>query len=175
MNCSQLYCCFEIICRQRTSSCRPPLADCVNTPLFGMHWSCLQQFLFPLKADLIRIATDAFCHEGTNSYSFPPLSVDTVGPLRNVPPWASGKPFCCCSFSFFSTCSLSGLHLLYSVLEGWHVLCFCSLHLRFLFHAAEGQSGVTNAVARVERTEVERQWYANILRHSHKVSKRLLP
>lgn len=92
MNCSQLYCCFEIICRQRTSSCRPPLADYINTPLFGMHWSSLQQFLFPLKADLICIATDAFCHKGTNSYSFPPLSVDTVGPLRNVPPWASGKP-----------------------------------------------------------------------------------
>ena len=103
-----------------------------------MHWSRLQQFLFPLKADLIHIASDTFCHEGTSSYSFPPLSVDTVGPLRNVPPWAAGKPFCCC-FSFFPTCSLSGLHLLHSVLEGWHALCFFPLHLLFLFHAGEGQ------------------------------------
>lgn len=103
-----------------------------------MRWSHLQQSPFPLKADLIHIATDTFCHEGTSSYSFPPLSVDTVGPLRNVPPRAAGKPICCC-FSFFSTCSLSGLHLLHSVLEGWHALCFFPLHLLFLFHTGEGQ------------------------------------
>ena len=59
MNCSQLYGCFEIIYRQCTSSCPPPLEDCVNTLLLGMHLSSLQQFLFPLKVDLIHIAAAA--------------------------------------------------------------------------------------------------------------------
>lgn len=59
-------------------------------------------------------------------------------PLKECSPRAAGKPICCC-FSFFSTCSLSGLHLLHSVLEGWHTLCFFPLHLLFLFHTGEGQ------------------------------------
>ena len=83
MNCSQLYGCFKIVYRQCTFSCPPPLADCVNTLLLGMHLSSLQQFLFPLKVDLIRIAAAAAAAAAAKSLQSCPTLCD---PIDGSPP-----------------------------------------------------------------------------------------
>lgn len=105
---------------------------------------------------------------------FPPLSVDTVGPLRNVPPELLENHFAIVSLSSLPAPSLVFIYFIQSLKVGTPCASFLCTFSSY-FTQGRGRGGVTNSGAKVERTEVQWQWYSNILRHSHKVSKCLLP